>query len=112
MHLIKFNKCHEKNNHFNCLKKLIITYFHLSSIITSLNSNKLQDRIFRRQISSNVEYAFYWKKQPSINDKVGENNSPYNIYLIKNNKKYVGAVLDMIGDLHWFVQVKYRKKVY
>lgn len=86
-----------------------MTDSHISSIITGLNSNKLVNRIFTRQISSNVEFAFYWRKKPNINDEIVGNECPYKLYLIKNEKKYIGAVLDMYNDLHWYLQVKYRK---
>lgn len=41
------------------------------------------------------------------------NHEPKNFYFIGNGKgKFVGAVYDMVGDLHWYVEPASRKKGY
>ncbi|QTE55351.1 hypothetical protein [Mucilaginibacter rubeus] len=53
-----------------------------------------------------------WYGQTWILRKTG-NHEPKNFYFIGNGKgKFVGAVYDMIGDLHWYVEPRSRKKGY
>ncbi|WP_310560667.1 hypothetical protein [Flavobacterium sp.] len=56
-------------------------------------------------IGKNVELAHIWYK-----DGFSDSHIPYTYFLIKENDKYVGAVLDMTHDLHWVILPKYRKR--
>nr|WP_315216109.1 hypothetical protein [uncultured Flavobacterium sp.] len=56
-------------------------------------------------IGKNVELAHMWYK-----DGFSDSHIPYTYFLIKENDKYVGAVLDMTHDLHWVILPKYRKR--
>lgn len=58
-------------------------------------------------IGTNVELAHIWYK-----DGFSDNHIPYTYFLIKENEKYIGAVLDMTHDLHWVILPKYRKRGY
>lgn len=57
------------------------------------------------EISNNVEFAHIWEKENFSNSYI-----PYTYFLIKDDNKYIGAVLDMTHDLHWVVLPKHRKK--
>lgn len=56
-------------------------------------------------IGKNVELAHIWD-----NDGFSESHIPYTYFLIKENNKYIGAVLYMTHDLHWVIVPKQRKK--
>lgn len=56
-------------------------------------------------ISKNVELAHIWYKEG-----FSDSHIPYTYFLIKDNNKYIGAVLDMTHDLHWVILPKHRKK--
>lgn len=56
-------------------------------------------------IGKNVELAHIWYK-----DGFSDSHIPDTYFLIKENDKYVGAVLDMTHDLHWVILPKYRKR--
>lgn len=78
----------------------------LENLINKLNIGKsLLLRSFNQIGNSNIYLAEY-----DIND----NNSAYQIYMIKNEKgKFVSAVLDMQPlDLHWYTLLQYRRKGY
>lgn len=81
--------------------------------IDRLNNRKAGESIFTRQISKTVDVAKVWTEQPKMTDKIIGNFSSYRFFFIKNElNKYVGAVLDMYHDLHWYVVPKNRKKGY
>lgn len=56
-------------------------------------------------IGKNVELAHIWEKEVFSNSQI-----PDTYFFIKENEKYVGAVLDMSNDLHWVILPKHRKK--
>lgn len=56
-------------------------------------------------IGGNIELAHIWEKENFSNSYI-----PYTYFLIKDDNKYIGAVLDMTHDLHWVVLPKHRKK--
>jgi hypothetical protein len=81
--------------------------------INRLNNGKASETIFTRQISNSVDVAKVWSVQPKINDSIINNFSSFRFFFIKNEfKEYVGAVLDMYQDLHWYIVPKHRKKGY
>lgn len=79
--------------------------------INLLNKGKHEESIFTHKISENVEVAKVWKIQPNINDNYNSNFLSETFFFIKNtSNKYVGAVLDMGEDLHWYIIPKSRKQ--
>ena len=83
-----------------------MTNKEIQSYINKLNNNTYAKTIFKYQISDNVDYAKVWQSQ-NTKDII-----PYRFFFIKNNSNYVGAVLDMCNDLHWYISPKYRGKGY
>jgi len=57
--------------------------------------------MFLRPLSENVSFAKVWLEGM---------DSSYEFYFIKHELRYVGAVLDMGQELHWYLLPKYRKK--
>lgn len=81
--------------------------------IDRLNNGKASESIFTRQISKNVDVAKVWSKQPKMTDNIIGDFSSYRFFFIKNQySKYIGAVLDMYHDLHWYIVPKSRKQGY
>lgn len=76
------------------------------SIINKLNRYPNYKQCIKHSISENVEFAHIWIENCRLKD------SPKSFFLIKKDNKYVGAVLDMITDLHWVILPKYRRKGY
>lgn len=85
----------------------------IQEYIDRLNNNAFDETIFLRPINKFVSYAKVWKKLPKPNDKPDFSLKPYSFYFIKNeNETYIGAVLDMGFDLHWYINKDHRKKGY
>lgn len=83
----------------------------IRSFIDRLNKGKGQELIFTRPISKTVEISKVWYEQPKKTDSIIGNFSSYSFFFIKNvHGVYVGAILDMGADLHWYIIPKYRKK--
>lgn len=83
----------------------------LKSLIKKLNKNKADELIHLRPLSSTVDFAKVWLSKPKPTDDIGYPDLPDKMYFIKNLEGlYVGAVLDMGRDLHWFVDSKHRRK--
>ncbi len=81
--------------------------------IDRLNNGKACESIFTRQISKTVDVAKVWTKQPKMTDNIIGNFGSYRFFFIKNElNEYVGAVLDMYQDLHWYIVPKSRKQGY
>lgn len=81
----------------------------LKSLIDKLNKKK--GLIFLKPLSPTVDQAKVWMKQPRPTDRIIYGDGPYNFYFIKDgNGLYVGIVLDMQQDLHWFILPKFRKQ--
>lgn len=76
--------------------------------IYRLNRGQGKESIFTRQISAFVDVAKVWHTQPKQKIYVQE---PYRFFFIRNeDMKYIGAIFDMVGDLHWYVLPEHRKQ--
>ena len=82
-----------------------MTEKHIIQLINKLNRFPNHKNCVKVAIGKNVELAHIWFK-----DGFSDSHVPYTYFLIKENEKYVGAVLDMTNDLHWVILPKYRKK--
>lgn len=90
-----------------------MTEKEIRKYIDRLNNGKGSESIFTRQISKTVDVAKVWTEQPKMTDSIIGNFGSYRFFFIKNEiNKYVGAVLDMYQDLHWYVIPKSRKQGY
>lgn len=88
-----------------------MTTRELNSFINKVNNKKTKESIYISQLGPNVDFGKVWVK--SVNSAISEGDAPYNVYFIKNEEGfYIGCVLDMVNDLHWYIKVKYRKKGY
>lgn len=74
------------------------------AIINILNRNPNYKNCIKHSISNTVELAHIWIENSR------HNHRPQTFFLIKEGNEYVGAVVDMITDLHWVVLPKHRKK--
>lgn len=78
-----------------------------------LNTNDYEETILLRKINKNVDLAKVWEKEPELNDTMEIAISSFHFFFIKDKKgNYVGAVLDMKRDLHWYIVKDKRKKGY
>jgi hypothetical protein len=87
----------------------------LNKILNGLNKNiaKLKKLMFIRPLSESVDYAKFWDEEPLTQLKKYSCSLPDKCYLIKDvEKNYVGIVLDMSHDLHWYVKKEHRGKGY
>jgi hypothetical protein len=82
-----------------------LTDKYIIELINKLNRFPNHKDCVKVGIGKNVELAHIWEKEDFSNSHI-----PYTYFLIKENEKYVGAVLDMSHDLHWVILPKYRKK--
>ena len=90
-----------------------MTEKEIRKYIDRLNKGIAAESIFVRQISQSVDVAKVWSKEPKMTDNIIGNFDSYRFFFIKNElNAYVGAVLDMYHDLHWYIVPKYRKKGY
>ncbi len=90
-----------------------MTEREIRKYIDRLNNGKASESIFTRKISKNVVVAKVWSEQPKITDDIFENFGSYRFFFIQNEQnEYIGAVLDMSRDLHWYVLPKSRKNGY
>lgn len=90
-----------------------MTESELQGYINKLNSKSDDDLIFKRPIGENVEIAKVWDKWPELHEEINSQYGSYTCFFIRNDDgKYVGAVLDMRNDLHWYVVPSYRGKGY
>lgn len=78
---------------------------YIIQLINKLNRNPNFNDCVKVGIGKNVEIAHIW-----FEDGFSDSHIPYTYFLIKENDRYVGAVLDMTHDLHWVVLPKHRKK--
>lgn len=78
---------------------------YIIQLINKLNRFPNHKDCVKVGIGKNVELAHIWYK-----DGFSDSHIPYTYFLIKENEKYVGAVLDMTNDLHWVILPKHRKK--
>lgn len=87
----------------------------LNKILSSLNRNitKTKELMFLRPLSETVDYTKFWDKSPKTQLKKHSCDIPYKCYLIKDTEKnYVGIVLDMSHDLHWYIKKEHRGNGY
>jgi RimJ/RimL family protein N-acetyltransferase len=85
----------------------------ISKLIDNLNKKKTNNLIHLRQLSENVFFSKAWLNKPKPNDRITYNDYGYQMYFITTpDNKFIGAVLDMYNDLHWFIKPRYRKKGY
>jgi len=90
-----------------------MTEKEIRKYIDRLNKGIAEESIFTRRISKNVEFAKVWSDQPKMADNVVGNFGSYRFFFIKNElNEYIGAVLDMYHDLHWYIVPRSRKKGY
>jgi len=90
-----------------------MTEREIRKYIDRLNSGKACESIFTRQISKTVDVAKVWTERPKMTDNIIGIFSSYRFFFIKNElNEYVGAVLDMYQDLHWYIVPKSRKQGY
>lgn len=90
-----------------------MTNAEIAKYIRKLNNGSGKETIFTRPLSKNVDLGKVWAKRPKASDDISTTSLPYTFFFIKTNEdKYIGAVLDMCNDLHWYVQPKFRRKGY
>ena len=83
----------------------------IKKYIDKLNTKEETETIFLRKINESVQLARVWENEPKINDDFGITIPSYRFFFIKApSGKYIGAVLDMNQDLHYFVLEEERKK--
>jgi hypothetical protein len=82
-----------------------LTDKYIIQLINKLNRFPNHKNCVKVGIGKNVELAHIWDKED-----FSDSHKPYTYFLIKENEKYVGAVLDMSHDLHWVILPKHRKK--
>ncbi|MFC4739371.1 hypothetical protein ACFO3U_05135 [Flavobacterium ponti] len=82
-----------------------MTEEQIIQLINKLNRFPNYKECVKVGIGKNVDLAHIWYKEGFSDSHV-----PYTYFLIKDGDKYIGAVLDMIHDLHWVVLPKHRKK--
>jgi len=89
-----------------------MTEKEIRKYIDRLNSGKGLESIFTRPISRTVEVSKVWPAQPKTTDSIiGGLITSYRFFFIKNTlDDYVGAILDMNNDLHWYIKPIHRKK--
>lgn len=79
----------------------------IEKLIDARNAGKWHERVFSTALSATVEFArvLMPKSLTGIPDEVA-----YPFYFIKDKSgTYVGAVLDMVFDLHVFVKPEHRQ---
>lgn len=82
----------------------------IAQIVKAMNRPDKTIFIAEQPIATNVHYGLVWD---DLNYKRPGDISPKQFYFIGNGKgKYIGAVYDMIGDLHWYIEPRSRKKGY
>jgi hypothetical protein len=88
-----------------------MTDSYICTLVKRLNKGTTRGLIHKRSITSSVDFAKCWIKHPLPTDSITFPDGPYSIYFFKDNsEEYVGAVVDMTQDLHWFVMYRHRGK--
>lgn len=86
-----------------------MSHEQLQKYIDQLNGGLNEATIYKRQISDRVDVAKVYPEKMRRDSRV----SPYTIFFIRNeSNEYVGAVLDMHIDLHWYIAEKHRGNNY
>lgn len=82
----------------------------IAQIIKAQNKPNPKFFIATQPIGSDVHFGKVWI---NLDFKETGNHEPKNFYFIGNGKgKFVGAVYDIVGDLHWYMEPASRKKGY
>lgn len=80
----------------------------IEHLIDSLNAGEMSDRVYISTLTPKVDFARAWLDQRA---GATPDRHSYEFYLIRGSAgSYVGAVLDMVYDLHVFVKPTHRKK--
>lgn len=82
----------------------------IRNIIKRLNTGKTKNLIHLKHLSDKVSVGYVWEKLPTVKDNIAFGDGPYRFFFIKENGQYIGAVLDMSSDLHWFMLKEFRSK--
>ena len=79
----------------------------IEAIIDSVNSGSSVDRVFSYRLMDNVSFARVWSDLPRGKPI---NVDGYNFYLLHaETGECIGAVLDMVTDLHAFIKEPFRR---
>lgn len=90
---------------------LFMTDKEIKEYIDKLNRNEGKETIFLRQINKHIKIGRVWKKEPKIDDDFSSTIPSHKFFFIEDDTgRYVGAVLDMSKDLHWYILEEERKK--
>lgn len=82
----------------------------ISKINKALNKPTPKFFITAQPIGFHVHFGLVWI---DLDFKKTRNHEPKNFYFIGNGKgKFVGAVYDKVGDLHWYIEPASRKNGY
>ncbi|XLS29203.1 hypothetical protein ACJD0Z_18650 [Flavobacteriaceae bacterium M23B6Z8] len=85
----------------------------IKSYLDRLNYDNFEETIFLRPLNKYVDLARLWNNEPKLEDPFEHAVPSYKFFFIKNeNEKFVGAVLDMERNLHWYILEEERKKGY
>lgn len=83
----------------------------LQSILDKLNTGSGVPIVFTKPLGGNVERGKVFTEIPTPTDFItGAQTAGYHVYLVKDETKYVGIVLDMSSDLHWYMDPRHRGK--
>lgn len=79
--------------------------------IDLLNDGNSKESIFLRPLGEHVDLARVWSELPKPDDDVNVSFFSYRFFFVRNeSNEYVGGILDMKQDLHWYVVPKHRKQ--
>jgi hypothetical protein len=86
----------------------------INILIDTLNKKQRKEHTFVRELDCNIDLAKIFTDNPKSSDNLcSDDITPYTFYCIKNKEnKYVGLVLDMDSDLHWFIKKEHRGNGY
>lgn len=82
-------------------------------LLDLLNKNKASELMVLKSLTETVEYGLVWLKPIMPTNEINRLDGPYRFYFIKNETGiYVGLVLDMSENLHWYIDPKFRHHGY
>ncbi len=85
-----------------------MTHESILSLVDQAQSGVAADRIFIRPLADNVDFALVWDAEPAGRSA---NESNYRFYFVRDESgKYVGAVEDLVGDIHAVTKAEHRRK--
>lgn len=83
----------------------------IEKLINRLNSGESIDQLYQRPLSENVVWVKYWPGIVSPMNNVCYPDGALDFYFVRNSENlFIGAVLDMYSDLHWFMLPNFRRK--